>query len=603
MRLLALAGLLTALTACPPQNQAVQCKITSDCNQFAGGSCDPNPDTGNLWCSYPDTTCPNGRRWTETDTGDGIGGTCQVSPDVDAGVVDGSVDTTAPTVVSKSPDDGAASVGLSATVSVQFSEAISSSSVTTDSLVVTKMGGPTIAGVIHVQAETATFSPVGMLDPSATYEVKVTTGVTDSAGNHLAAQAAWTFTTGTASWTAPMALANDLDRAADADLSVALKNGFGVAVWPMRVCSGTSCAIASEIWGATYANGTWTTPTAAFATGSQVSASTVGRAVAIDDQGRAMAVWNQRGPQFAQIMASRYVPGTGWSTPIRIDSENLGNATDAAVAIDAAGNAYVAWSQNSGTTPPVVANLWVNRFNGSAWGTATKLNVSGSATFPSVTAGAAGFAAVTWSQGTNVMGSIFKTGSWSAPAVVGAGFDRSNALVLPDSSVVVVWPSTSDVLANRYTGAWGTATPIDAQTTTVQSDMALATSSDSKAIALWVQGQDVWQSRFNPAQGVWGSASKIEAAAGAANDISLEFSTTGRGLAVWSQPGASSMSPWSNIFDPTTAWGIPQLISQDATALVTATHAFYDPTKNGFGAVWVQSTPIGFARVMYAELH
>jgi hypothetical protein len=77
MRILALGTLLTTLAACTANNQAVQCKISADCNQFADGSCDPNPETGNLWCSYPDSTCPQGRRWTETDTGDGIGGACQ----------------------------------------------------------------------------------------------------------------------------------------------------------------------------------------------------------------------------------------------------------------------------------------------------------------------------------------------------------------------------------------------------------------------------------------------------------------------------------------------------------------------------------------------
>ncbi len=97
MRILAVGVLLCTLTGCPKDQPAVQCKISADCNQFAGGSCDPNPETGNLWCSYPDSSCPNGRRWTETDTGDGIGGTCQLSPDApitsaDASPSDGQVD-------------------------------------------------------------------------------------------------------------------------------------------------------------------------------------------------------------------------------------------------------------------------------------------------------------------------------------------------------------------------------------------------------------------------------------------------------------------------------------------------------------------------------
>lgn len=88
MRASFVLGVVTVVLAgCPKDPQPIQCKISDDCNQFAGGSCDEYAETGNLWCSYPDATCPNGRRWTDTDTGDGIGGLCQMSPD--AGAVDG----------------------------------------------------------------------------------------------------------------------------------------------------------------------------------------------------------------------------------------------------------------------------------------------------------------------------------------------------------------------------------------------------------------------------------------------------------------------------------------------------------------------------------
>lgn len=77
MRHAAFLALALAFAGCSLSANPVQCNLASDCDQFAAGSCDPNPATGSRWCSYPDPGCASGRRWTTSDTGDGIGGTCQ----------------------------------------------------------------------------------------------------------------------------------------------------------------------------------------------------------------------------------------------------------------------------------------------------------------------------------------------------------------------------------------------------------------------------------------------------------------------------------------------------------------------------------------------
>lgn len=78
MRRFLFSSLLLALGAgCPASHPDVPCLQTSDCNQLGGGSCDVNPATGTSWCSYPDPECPNGRRWGDTDIGDGLEDTCQ----------------------------------------------------------------------------------------------------------------------------------------------------------------------------------------------------------------------------------------------------------------------------------------------------------------------------------------------------------------------------------------------------------------------------------------------------------------------------------------------------------------------------------------------
>lgn len=79
-----------ALIACGEGGNATECKNSSDCNLQEDGLCMSNPSTGSDWCTYPDSTCPSGRRWSDFATGDGLSGLC-VDTGVDASVVDASV--------------------------------------------------------------------------------------------------------------------------------------------------------------------------------------------------------------------------------------------------------------------------------------------------------------------------------------------------------------------------------------------------------------------------------------------------------------------------------------------------------------------------------
>ena len=90
-------------TACGGGNYEVECEVSANCNlQPTGGSCDVNPETGRKWCSYLDSTCASGRRWSDFETGDGLSGQCQMEREPDGGVVDApaaSVDASANTLL------------------------------------------------------------------------------------------------------------------------------------------------------------------------------------------------------------------------------------------------------------------------------------------------------------------------------------------------------------------------------------------------------------------------------------------------------------------------------------------------------------------------
>lgn len=92
--------------------------------------------------------------------------------------------------------------------------------------------------------------------------------------------------------------------------------------------------------------------------------------LAVNASGEAMAVWTYNDRTIAGIQASRYVAGSGWSTPENINAR-IGNADTSQVAMDATGNAVVVWAE--GDTNGWLS-AWSNRYEiGSGWGTAELL--------------------------------------------------------------------------------------------------------------------------------------------------------------------------------------------------------------------------------------
>jgi hypothetical protein len=103
-------------------------------------------------------------------------------------------DTTQPTVVSTVPAGGAVNIPVSSAVTATFSEDVLASSVTPTVFTLTGPSGA-ISGSIGVSNAIATFTPLSALTGGATYTATLTTGVQDLAGNSMAADYSWSFTT------------------------------------------------------------------------------------------------------------------------------------------------------------------------------------------------------------------------------------------------------------------------------------------------------------------------------------------------------------------------------------------------------------------------
>lgn len=113
-----------------------------------------------------------------------------------------ATDTTAPTVTATDPADGATDVSMAATVSATFSEAIDPATITGETMQLRDASGALVSASVHYDqgTRTATLQPGASLAPGALYQVTLKGGaseprIKDVAGNALAADYGWSFTT------------------------------------------------------------------------------------------------------------------------------------------------------------------------------------------------------------------------------------------------------------------------------------------------------------------------------------------------------------------------------------------------------------------------
>jgi hypothetical protein len=127
-----------------------------------------------------------------------------------------------------------------------------------------------------------------------------------------------------------------------------------------------------DIWAVRFSGSTWEAPVRidAYDDGNKNQPD-----VAVDGAGMAHAVWSQADPDFENIWAASYTPGSGWGTPELIeppneDPEEDGDATVPRIGVNTAGNAFVVWRQvwdNWGS-------VWSNRLDpGTGWMTAERI--------------------------------------------------------------------------------------------------------------------------------------------------------------------------------------------------------------------------------------
>jgi hypothetical protein len=108
-----------------------------------------------------------------------------------------SGDNTAPAVTLTVPVNGAPGIATNSKISATFSEAMSPATIN-DTTFTLKQGVTPVAGTVNYTGLTATFTPLVGLTANTAYTATITTGAKDLAGNALAANFVWSFTTSAA---------------------------------------------------------------------------------------------------------------------------------------------------------------------------------------------------------------------------------------------------------------------------------------------------------------------------------------------------------------------------------------------------------------------
>lgn len=140
-------------------------------------------------------------------------------------------DNTAPTVISTIPYDTAANLSINSAMAATFSEAMDPLTLTSETFTL-KQGGTAVSGTVNYAGVTATFKPNVNLALNTRYTVTITTGARDLAGNALAEEKVWTFTSsGTQDVTAPTVISTiPADTATGVDINSALAATFSEAM-------------------------------------------------------------------------------------------------------------------------------------------------------------------------------------------------------------------------------------------------------------------------------------------------------------------------------------------------------------------------------------
>jgi len=329
-------------------------------------------------------------------------------------------------------------------------------------------------------------------------------------------------------------------------------SGNAVVVWVQN----------TKVWTNRYTVGVgWGTETNISSGGTSIAAPQI----AVDTDGDAVVVWQQVDGAQTNIWADYYLAGWGWVGATTI-SDGAGDATVPQVAADSAGNAVAVWAQSDGSRDNIMANRYLA---GSGWGTAALIETdnSGAAANPQVSVGADGNGMAVWQQSdgtrTNIWANHYSAATgWDGATLI--EHDDAGPATAPQAAVdgtdnaVAVWAQSDsmryNIMANRYISGsgWSTATLIETDNGGDAALPQIAVGADGNAVAAWQQFDgtrtNIWSNRYT-AGGNWDTAVLIETDnSGDASLAQISVGGSDQATAVWEQFDGAHINIQANLY-------------------------------------------------------
>ncbi len=227
-------------------------------------------------------------------------------------------------------------------------------------------------------------------------------------------------------------------------------NGNALAVW--RQFGGTP--IISSIWANRFDGTSW-------GSAELIENNNAGDGwepqIAFDNNGNALAVWQQfDGPQGDPssrdgIWANRF-DGTSWGSAEQIDTNNARGTFGQQIAFDNNGNALAVWQQGDG--------IWANRFDGTSWGIAELIETNNAvnASRPQIAVDSNGNALAVWHQSDGIGANRFDGTSWGSAELIAtsivSGADSPQIAFDNNGNALAVWGQSDgtrlNIWANRF---------------------------------------------------------------------------------------------------------------------------------------------------------
>ncbi|HKS16055.1 MAG TPA: hypothetical protein VJU16_02025 [Planctomycetota bacterium] len=315
----------------------------------------------------------------------------------------------------------------------------------------------------------------------------------------------WNRYTAGVNWQAPQLLETVDEIAGDVQVACDAA-GNAIAVWS------SSDGSSSDLHFNRYVAGAGWTGAAPLEDGPEISS---GARIGMDASGNALAVWNQfDGVDSFSVMASRYLPVSGWTVPIPLVT-GLEFTSNEEIAVNAAGDAIAVWTQFDGLT----SNLWSASYRpASGWSIATLVEtddwpVSGGLQV-GIDATGAGTAAWNAPLGIGTDDRVWSAryspgGGWTPVELVGLlpnGIGPRLA-VQPSGATGIVWlyadGFSTSVLFSSHDGSGPWTSPVFVEFYENQCDNpVLAFDPDGNAMAVWSYYDDVlifrlWANRYD----------------------------------------------------------------------------------------------------------